>query len=201
MLYLRPQKYGRRKTLDVVASSLFSTCDVDITYDNILNLTCCHWFSYTYFHFSQNGLDTIKKSFVRRSAVSIIFVNLWKKITPLNLDWFVSYKLQISYFYFIIFWHSMMHHPSINKVGIRKRMIIVDVTGPHLSRPPLSPNKTVQTCQSKTINNGPILCFWRHFLCPSTPWHTDLTKFQGIFQQRQHLRCIIYSPSWWIGWW
>ena len=33
---------GRSKTHDVVASSLFSTCEVDITYNNITNMTCCH---------------------------------------------------------------------------------------------------------------------------------------------------------------
>ena len=57
LLYLCTKQYGRRKTLDVVASSLFSTCEVDIKYNNIIKLTCCHWFFYPYFHFSQNGLD------------------------------------------------------------------------------------------------------------------------------------------------
>ena len=88
------KRYGRRKTLDVVASSIFSTCEVGITYNNIIKLTCCHWFSYPYFHYSQNGLDTMNLfSFVRRSAISIIFVNLWSKSTPPNLDCLVSYKL------------------------------------------------------------------------------------------------------------
>ena len=96
----------------------------------------------------------------------------------------------------------MMEHHSIDKGGIWNRMVLVDVTGPHLSRQPLAPNKTVQTCQPKTIDNKPILHFCRQFIFPSAPWYTDLTPFQGNFQQRQHLIFLIYSPSWGIGlWW
>ena len=94
-----------------------------------------------------------------------------------------------------------MWYHRINKGGIWKRMIIVDVMGPHMSHQPIALNKTVQTCQAKTMDNEPILCFWRKFLLPSIPWHTDPTQCQGNFQQRQHLRCIIYSPSWGIEWW
>ena len=56
---LMSTKYGRRKTLDVVASSIFFTCRVDMTKNNIIKLTCCHWFSYPYFYCSQNELNTI----------------------------------------------------------------------------------------------------------------------------------------------
>ena len=88
---LMSKKYGRRETIDVVAYSLFSTCGVDITYNNIIELTRCHWFSYPYFHCSQNVLDTMNFfSFVRISDVSIIFVNLWSKSKPPNLDCLVS---------------------------------------------------------------------------------------------------------------
>ena len=91
---LMSKKYGRRKTLDVVAYSLFSTCEFDITYNHIIRMTCCHWFSYPYFYCSQNGLDIMNFfSFLSRSAVSIIFVNLWSKSIPPNLDYLVSYKL------------------------------------------------------------------------------------------------------------
>ena len=48
-------------------------------------------------------------------------------------------------------------------------MIIVDVTGPYLSRQPLSLNKKVHTYQEKTIDNEPILRFWQQFPRPSTP--------------------------------
>ena len=80
-------------------------------------------------------------------------------------------------------------------------MVLADVMVPHLTRQSLPPNKTVQTCQSKTIKNETILHFWQQFLHPSLPWHTDLTQFKGNLRQRQHLRCILYSPSWGIGWW
>ena len=80
-------------------------------------------------------------------------------------------------------------------------MIYFYVTGPHLSRQPLAPNKMVQTCQEETTGNETILYFWRESLPPSTLWHTDITQCQGNCQQKQHLRCIIYFPSWGIGWW
>ena len=65
----------------------------------------------------------------------------------------------------------------------------------------IHPNKRVQTCQSKTINNEPILSFWWQFLWPYPPWHIDITKCQVNFLQIQHPRCIIYDSSWGIGWW
>ena len=41
----------------------------------------------------------------------------------------------------------------------------------------------------------------RQFVFPSLPWYTDLTQFQGKCLQGQHPSCIIYSPSWGVGWW
>ena len=59
-----PQKDRRRITLDIVTSSTFYTCDVDMTYNSILKMPWYHWFSYPYFHCSQNRLDTMEIFFI-----------------------------------------------------------------------------------------------------------------------------------------
>ena len=61
---LMSKRYGRRKTLDIVDSSMSSTSYAARAYNSILKMPWCHWFSYLDLHFSQNGLDTTKMFFI-----------------------------------------------------------------------------------------------------------------------------------------
>ena len=136
-----------------------------------------------------------------RSAVFIIFVNLWSKSTSPNLDCLASYKFINKRF---LFKYLLTKHDETSKHQhgvIWKRMVLADVMDSHMIRQPLTPNKTVQTCQSKTFYNELILNLLRQFLRPSLPWHTDITQYQGNLRQIQHMLCILYSKKWGIGWW
>ena len=53
-------KRWEEETLDIAASNMFSTCETDRTYNSILNIPWCCWFSYPDFYCSQNGLDIMK---------------------------------------------------------------------------------------------------------------------------------------------
>ena len=54
----------RRKNIYIVASNMFSTCYVNSRYNSTLKLSWYNLFSYTDFCCSQNGLDTMKISFI-----------------------------------------------------------------------------------------------------------------------------------------
>ena len=86
MLYLCPQKDGRKKTLDIVASSMYSPCDIDKTYNSILKMPWYQFFSYTDFYCSQNGLNTMKVLFICKGECSF---NQFCE----NIDCLVSHKL------------------------------------------------------------------------------------------------------------
>ena len=87
------------KTIDVVSSCIFYVCDINRTYNSILKMHWCCWFSYPELFVHKRYLAPWKYfSFVRKSAFLNIIVNLRSTITSPNPDWLVGYKLQISYF-------------------------------------------------------------------------------------------------------
>ena len=84
---------GWGKTLDIVASSIIYTCDVNITWNNILIVPWCHWFFSPVFHLWCNRLDTKKTFFIpNEKFFFIIRVHLWSTDTTWNLDCLVNYN-------------------------------------------------------------------------------------------------------------
>ena len=57
------------ETLDIVASSTFYMCDVNRTYNNILKILSCNWFSFPAFHLSRNRLDNKKIFFIPKEKL------------------------------------------------------------------------------------------------------------------------------------
>ena len=71
--------------------------------------------------------------------------------------------------YIIIFLHSMMQHHSINNWGIWKRMIPVDLTGPHLSNQPLIPKQDGTNLQRKNYRKWTDSVFLATDSLPNQP--------------------------------
>ena len=64
---------GLKTTLVWVSSSTLYTCDVNIAWNNILNIPWCHFFPSPDFYFSRNGLDTNKPFSVLSFVCACIF--------------------------------------------------------------------------------------------------------------------------------
>ena len=85
---------------------MFYDRDVDRTYNNILKILWCHWFSSPDFYFSQNGLDT-NKIF----SVFIICgrVHLISTVISPNLDCLVNHNFTVNKT-----WGQVLYLPQSN---------------------------------------------------------------------------------------
>ena len=83
--------------MDIVVSSMFSKCGVNITYNSILWIPWCYWFSSPAFHFSRNGLDTVKIFYIRKEKFCFYYSrHIWSAGTSLNIEFLVSYPFTVN---------------------------------------------------------------------------------------------------------